>query len=385
MSSRVAVAALVVAACVAKSQAQTAPPLPELPGKDLVTQHCAGACHELQRIQESGGSHAEWIVRIRRMIRRGAIIPGRSIEPLATYLATALPPRAAGPAVDAHLITTTVGEVAIRPIQTWVRTAGLMQNDEQTVVAKLSVREAALLKPGQRARAFALGSRSSMYQGRIDRVTLSADTSQVSVRLATAARAGAYLLEIIAEQEPVLSIPNEAIIEEGDRRIAYVEKESGDFEPRTIATGLQGEVYTQVTNGLSAGEQVVTFGSFFIDAEQKMKSTSPSMAPGADSIMIEYRSAVDPPHEGDNDVQVTVRRSNGEPLTEGEVTLSYYMAAMPTMNMPEMRDVFSLANRGAGTYAGIAHLRMSGTWTVTVSVSERGKQIGKKDVSIIAK
>jgi hypothetical protein len=38
--------------------------------------------------------------------------------------------------------------------------------------------------------------------------------------------------------------------------------------------GLQGELYTEVTSGVREGEQVVTFGSFFIDSEFKLKGTA---------------------------------------------------------------------------------------------------------------
>jgi hypothetical protein len=41
-----------------------------------------------------------------------------------------------------------------------------------------------------------------------------------------------------------LSIPNEAIIEEGDRRVVYIEKSPGQYEPVEIQTGLQGELLT---------------------------------------------------------------------------------------------------------------------------------------------
>jgi hypothetical protein len=37
--------------------------------------------------------------------------------------------------------------------------------------------------------------------------------------------------------------------------------------------GVQGELFTQVLNGLQEGEQVVTIGSFFIDAEHKLKGS----------------------------------------------------------------------------------------------------------------
>ena len=45
-------------------------------------------------------------------------------------------------------------------------------------------------------------------------------------------------------------------------------------EPQTITAGLQGELYTEVTGGVGDGDQVVTFGSFFIDSEYKLKGAA---------------------------------------------------------------------------------------------------------------
>ena len=80
-------------------------------------------------------------------------------------------------------------------------------------------------------------------------------------------------MEIVVEQGPFLSVPNEAIIEEGDKHIVYVQQQPGQYVPQEIHTGIQGELYTQVLDGLNDGAQVVTFGSFFIDAEHKLKGT----------------------------------------------------------------------------------------------------------------
>ena len=66
--------------------------------------------------------------------------------------------------------------------------------------------------------------------------------------------------------------PNEAIIEEGDKHIVYVQQD-GEYVPKQVQTGTQGELYTQVLAGLKANTPVVTFGSFFIDAEHKLKGT----------------------------------------------------------------------------------------------------------------
>jgi Cu(I)/Ag(I) efflux system membrane fusion protein len=93
------------------------------------------------------------------------------------------------------------------------------------------------------------------------------------VTLSGPAHAGSarYLLEIVTEPLEVLSVPNEAIIESDGKRMVYVQVEKGRYEPRDIEPGLQGELYTEVRNGLKGGEQVVTFGSFFIDADHKLK------------------------------------------------------------------------------------------------------------------
>ena len=79
-------------------------------------------------------------------------------------------------------------------------------------------------------------------------------------------------MEIVAEQGPFLVVPNEAIIEEGDTHIVYVQQ-GGEYVPKEVTTGIQGELYTQVLGGLEPNAQVVTFGSFFIDAEHKLKGT----------------------------------------------------------------------------------------------------------------
>ena len=77
----------------------------------------------------------------------------------------------------------------------------------------------------------------------------------------------------MTEPLEALSVPNEAIIETDGRHIVYVQVGQGRYEPRVIETGLQGELYTEVRNGFKAGEQVVTFGSFFIDADNKLKGS----------------------------------------------------------------------------------------------------------------
>ena len=95
-------------------------------------------------------------------------------------------------------------------------------------------------------------------------VTLSGPAFEGSLR---------YVLEIVTEPIESLSVPNEAIIETDGAHVVYVEAEKGRYLPVEIAPGVQGELYTQVRSGLKDGDRVVTFGSFFIDANHKLKGS----------------------------------------------------------------------------------------------------------------
>jgi len=180
-------------------------------------------------------------------------------------------------ASQATELTLTLTAVTVRPVQVWVRTAGQIDQPGKVVAAYLSGRDAELVHVGQRARTFPVESRSSMYQARVVRMTPQREGRvRVDVELVANAQRNSrsYLLEIVTEPGQYLSVPNEAIIEEGEARVVYVQVAEGQYEPRTVKTGLQGELYTQVLDGVNDGEQVVTFGSFFIDSNYKLKGNA---------------------------------------------------------------------------------------------------------------
>jgi len=180
-------------------------------------------------------------------------------------------------------LTLTLSSASLRMVQTWVRTAGSIDKSGRTLVADVSGADADLVRVGQRVRAFPPSSKSSMYQARIARVVPQAGGARVEALLGAVGRQDTayYVMEIVVERGPFLAIPNEAIIEEGDRHIVYVQQQPGRYVPQEIQTGVQGELLTQVTAGLAEGAEVVTFGSFFIDAEQKLKGTAQGPSSGA--------------------------------------------------------------------------------------------------------
>jgi hypothetical protein len=175
---------------------------------------------------------------------------------------------------QAETLTLTLGTAEVRLLQTWVRTAGTIAKTGRVLTATVSGFEAPLVRVGQRVRAFPPSSKSSMYQAYVTRVTRQPSGVAVEATLAAAGRANTtlYVMEIVVEQGPFLVVPNEAIIEEGDRHVVYVQQ-NGEYLPKDVHTGIQGELYTQVLEGLEPNTPVVTFGSFFIDAEHKLKGS----------------------------------------------------------------------------------------------------------------
>jgi Cu(I)/Ag(I) efflux system membrane fusion protein len=75
------------------------------------------------------------------------------------------------------------------------------------------------------------------------------------------------------------SIPREAIIYSGPRRIVFVDLGEGQFEPRDVETGVQHGEWAQILSGLHTGESVVTSGNFLIAAESRIRSAETVWAP----------------------------------------------------------------------------------------------------------
>ncbi len=73
-------------------------------------------------------------------------------------------------------------------------------------------------------------------------------------------------------------VPRSAVIDTGKRKVAFVWKGRGRFEPRDVKLGVEvGEKMLQVIDGLKPGEQVVTSGQFLIDSEAKLREALAKM------------------------------------------------------------------------------------------------------------
>ncbi|HEY1663290.1 MAG TPA: heavy metal-binding domain-containing protein [Verrucomicrobiae bacterium] len=75
---------------------------------------------------------------------------------------------------------------------------------------------------------------------------------------------------LVAETEPVLTIPRSAIISRGIGPMVYVDKGGGRYVPRAIEPGRVGDDFAEVLAGLNEGEKVVTTGNVLIDSEAQL-------------------------------------------------------------------------------------------------------------------
>jgi Cu(I)/Ag(I) efflux system membrane fusion protein len=218
-------------------------------------------------------------------------------------------------------------------------------------------------------------------------------------------------VEIKTEVDKKLAIPQEAVLDSGVRKLVFVEKGEGMYEPREVKLGNKVDHFYPVVEGLKSGERVVTSATFLIDSESKLMAASNMMgALGMGGIRMEQAQmgqmemegmkgmegmkmdqsagpreqtvedltltlATDPepPKKGENRVHLTVL-AQGTPVTNAVVTLAYTMA-MPGMEA----ETVEAKHTQSGAYEATVDLGMKGVWEVEVTVKRgQGKPVKAK-------
>jgi len=87
-------------------------------------------------------------------------------------------------------------------------------------------------------------------------------------------------LEIHIDYGQKLAIPADAVLDAGEKKIAFVDKGDGYLEPREIKLGVKGEDLLEVLEGVIEGERVVTSANFLIDSESSLKAALKQMTKG---------------------------------------------------------------------------------------------------------
>jgi Cu(I)/Ag(I) efflux system membrane fusion protein len=146
------------------------------------------------------------------------------------------------------------------------------------VLADVYQSELAMTAPGNVAVVSASFLPGETFRGRIDFIypTLTEETRTIKVRVVIPnpkglLKPGMFVrVSLSAKAREALAIPRSALIDTGERRIAFVEQSAGVYAPREVKTGVQGKDVIEVLSGLSEGEMVVTSANFLIDSESRI-------------------------------------------------------------------------------------------------------------------
>lgn len=68
-----------------------------------------------------------------------------------------------------------------------------------------------------------------------------------------------------------LAVPEEAVMDTGERQMVFVAKGEGNFEGREVKLGAKANGFYEILSGLEEGESVVSSGNFFVDSESRLK------------------------------------------------------------------------------------------------------------------
>jgi Cu(I)/Ag(I) efflux system membrane fusion protein/cobalt-zinc-cadmium efflux system membrane fusion protein len=192
-----------------------------------------------------------------------------------------------------------------------------------------------------------------------------------------------------------LVVPASAILHSGTRQIAFVSRSDGYFEPREVQVGSRAGDDVIVLKGLQEGETIVTSANFLIDSESELQAALGAFAPpppgaGAASAVnlpharVDLTTEPDPPQKGALSVRVKLTDANGAPVSGADVTVTFFMPAMPAMGMASMRTQINLAEKGSGAYEGSGRLDSGGTWQVTILARKNGQTVASQQLSVTA-
>jgi Cu(I)/Ag(I) efflux system membrane fusion protein len=129
------------------------------------------------------------------------------------------------------------------------------------------------------------------FQGKISviypQVNRETRTARVRIELTNADLALLPDMYIDAEintgnREPVLAIPDSAILDNGSKRAVFISRGEGRFEPREVKLGQRGDGYVEIREGVAEGEPVVVSANFLIDAESNLKAALKGFAAAGD-------------------------------------------------------------------------------------------------------
>jgi RND family efflux transporter MFP subunit len=274
------------------------------------------------------------------------------------------------------------------------------------IFAQVFQSDAGKIKPGDMAEVTVDGYPGRVFNGRVEYILpqLDMNTRTLPVRLVfpnpgLKLRPGMYTnVRVKVPMGRQLVVPASAAFHSGTRNLVFVYRGEGNIEPREVEFGPQVGDQIVVSKGVKTEEQIVTSANFLIDSEAQLQAATGAFvppspgagqaasmnAPAQQQVNVELTTNPQPPHKGSNVVRVKLTGQDGQPIAGANVTVTFYMAAMPAMGMAAMKTVVNATDKGGGMYEGQGDLGSGGTWQVTIRAQRNGQTIANKQLTLNA-
>jgi hypothetical protein len=275
------------------------------------------------------------------------------------------------------------------------------------VYAQIFQNDVGRVKPGDTTQITVDSYLGRIFSGRIEEILPQVDMAARTVRVRLAIvnpelklKPGMFVnVDLKANMGRQLVIPASAAFQSGTRQLVFLNHGNGSLEPKEITTGARVGDDFIVLKGLQPHQSLVTSANFLIDSESQLQAAAgsfappppgaganarPANAPATAQANVDFVTEPNPPQKGSNVFRVKLMGTNGTPTTGADVTVTFYMAAMPAMGMAAMNTTSKLTDRGNGLYEGTSSLGSGGTWRVTISVQRNGRLIVSKQLRVNA-
>jgi membrane fusion protein, copper/silver efflux system len=269
--------------------------------------------------------------------------------------------------------------------------------------------EISLIKVGQQATINLSYYPEETFRGKISFIYpyLDEKTRTVKVRLefpnpALKLKPDMYVnAEIKIDSGKHLAVPEEAVLDTGLRKVIFIDKGNGRFEPKEIKLGSKLDGFYQVLSGVKEGEKIAASSVFLLDSESRLSEAMGAMAgmSGMDTgetqkkasaaatatekksgdLMLALETQPVKPKVGDSVVRLKIRDAKGNPVEDAAVNVTF------AMNMPGMAAGKTAAKHlKDGVYEAKVSLAMAGAWEIGVSVQRPGQKPVQEKFTVTA-
>ena len=200
-----------------------------------------------------------------------------------------------------------------------------------------------------------------------------------------------------------LAVPDEAVLDSGLRKVVFLDKGEGRFEPAEVKIGNKFDGYYEVLAGLTAGERILASASFLLDSESRlneamgamagmaghgdMKGMETKAAPKAgpqekkvQDLTLTLASQPEQLKAGENVIRLKITDKSGQIVKDAQVSFVFNMS-MPGMVPSKGEGKLSKD----GFYETKTNLAMAGPWEATVTIRRPGQKEIQEKFNLIAR